>query len=275
MIGRERLEACVKAVREKTAFVPETAVVLGSGLGAFADRVEGAVSVEYGELPDFPVSTVPGHRGRFVFGTVAGAPVAVMQGRVHLYEGYSSSEVVFPLLVLHALGARRVILTNAAGGMGEGLEQGDLMLLTDHISSFVPSPLIGPNEDSFGPRFPDMTEVYSRTLREKAKRAAGELGISLKEGVYVQVTGPQYETPAEIRMYRRLGADAVGMSTVCEALCARYLGMEVCGLSCITNLAAGLGNKQLSHKEVQETADRMAVQFQSLLVRFLELKEEQ
>lgn len=266
---KERIEACVQAVRKKTALAPETAVVLGSGLGDFANRVENSVSVEYRELPGFPVSTVPGHRGRFVFGTLAGKPIAVMQGRVHLYEGYSPKEAVLPLQVLHALGARRVILTNAAGGMGEGFVPGDLMLLTDHISSFVPSPLIGPNEDFLGPRFPDMTEVYTHSLRERAEQAAQELGIPLKHGVYLQVTGPQYETPAEIRMYQRLGADAVGMSTVCEAICARHMGMEVCGLSCITNMAAGLGTKPLSHEEVQETADRVAAQFQSLLYRIL------
>lgn len=269
---RERIEACVKAVREKTQLVPETAVVLGSGLGDFADKVEEPVSVEYRDMSGFPVSTVPGHRGRFVFGTLAGKPVAVMQGRVHLYEGYSAKEAVLPLQVLHALGAKRVILTNAAGGMGKGLAPGDLMLLTDHISSFIPSPLIGPNEDFLGVRFPDMTEVYSCGLREKAEQAARELGIPLKHGVYLQVSGPQYETPAEIRMYQRLGADAVGMSTVCEAICARHMGMEVCGLSCITNMAAGLGKKPLSHEEVQETADRVQEQFQNLLIRLLEIE---
>lgn len=267
----ERVERCVRDVRARTDFVPKTAVVLGSGLGAFADRIEHAVTVEYGEIAGFPVSTVPGHRGRFVFGLVGREPVAVMQGRVHYYEGYPMEDVVLPLRVLHALGAERVILTNAAGGLGAHLEAGDLMLLTDHISSFVPSPLMGPNEERLGERFPDMTGVYSPALREKARQAGAELGVSLKEGIYLQTTGPNYETPAEIRMYRALGADAVGMSTACEAIAARHMDMEVCGISCITNLAAGLGGKPLSHQEVQETAGRVEDSFQRLLARLLEL----
>ena len=192
-----------------------------------------------------------------------------MQGRIHYYEGYSMEEVVLPLRVLHALGAQRVILTNAAGGMGEGFRPGNLMLITDHIASFVPSPLLGPNEDAFGPRFPDLFTAYSPRLRELAEKAARELEIPLKQGVYLQTTGPQYETPAEVRLYRALGADAVGMSTACEAICARHLGMEVCGISCITNLAAGLGKTPLSHREVQETADRVSAQFQALLEKLL------
>ncbi len=266
----ERVEACVKAVREKTDFIPRTAVVLGSGLGAFADRIERAVSIEYRDLPGFPISTVQGHLGRFVFGTVGKEPVAVMQGRVHFYEGYSMEEVVLPLRVLHALGAERLVLTNAAGGIRSDLNPGSLMLLSDHISCFVPSPLIGPNEDALGARFPDMSNVYSPRLAEKARAAAAELNIPLKEGVYLQTTGPNYETPAEIRLYRALGADAVGMSTACEAMAARHMGMEVCGISCITNSAAGLGDKPLSHAEVQETAGRAGIQFQSLLQRLIE-----
>ncbi len=267
----DRVKTCAEAIRKRTDFVPRTAVVLGSGLGAFGDRVEKGISIEYGEIPGFPVSTVPGHRGRFVLGFVGKEPVAVMQGRVHYYEGYSMEDVTLPLRVLRMLGAERLVLTNAAGGIGDGLAAGDLMLLTDHIASFVPSPLIGPNEDAFGPRFPDMTEVYSPRLRELAKRAAAELGIPLKEGVYLQTTGPNYETPAEIRMYRALGAGAVGMSTACEAMTARHMGMEVCGISCITNLAAGLGDRPLSHQEVQEAADRVADSFQRLLSRLLEM----
>lgn len=266
----DRVEGCAKEIRKKTDFIPRTAVVLGSGLGAFAELVEDAVSVDYRDIEGFPVSTVPGHKGRFVFGRVGKEPVAVMQGRVHFYEGYPMEEVVLPLRTLHALGARRVVLTNAAGGIGSHLEAGDLMLLTDHIATLAPSPLLGPNEDALGPRFPDMTEVYSRELREKAKAAAAKLRIPLKEGVYLQATGPQYETPAEIRMFRALGADAVGMSTACEALAARHMGMEVCGISCITNLAAGLGGKPLSHREVQEMADRAADRFQRLLRGLLE-----
>lgn len=266
----ERVEACVKAVRAKTDFVPRTAVILGSGLGAFADRIERAVSIEYRDLPGFPISTVQGHLGRFVFGTVGKEPVAVMQGRVHFYEGYSMEEVVLPLRVLHALGAERLVLTNAAGGIRPDLKAGSLMLLSDHISCFVPSPLIGPNEDALGARFPDMSNVYSSRLAEKARAAGAELNIPLKEGVYLQTTGPNYETPAEIQLYRALGADAVGMSTACEAMAARHMGMEVCGVSCITNSAAGLGDKPLSHAEVQAAANRVGAQFQSLLQRLIE-----
>lgn len=266
----ERVEACVKEIRKRTDFVPRTAIVLGSGLGAFADQLENAVSVEYRDIPGFPVSTVEGHRGRFVFGTVGKEPVAVMQGRVHFYEGYSMEDVVLPLRVLHVLGAERLILTNAAGGIRPDLGSGSLMLLTDHISCFVPSPLIGPNEDALGTRFPDMSHIYSPRLWEKANAAAAELGIPLKEGVYLQTTGPNYETPAEIRLYRTLGADAVGMSTACEAMAARHMDMEVCGISCITNAAAGTSDKPLSHAEVQEAADRIGRQFQSLLRRLVE-----
>ncbi len=261
----DRVNSCAAYLREKAGFRPRTAVVLGSGLGAFAEKIEQAVSVEYGEIPGFPVSTVPGHHGRFVFGLIGREPVAVMQGRIHFYEGYSMEDVVLPLRVLHALGAERVILTNAAGGMGEGFRPGDLMLLTDHIASFVPSPLLGPNEEELGPRFPDLSEVYSLRLRELVRQTAEELEIPLKQGVYLQTTGPNYETPAEICLYRALGADSVGMSTACEAICARHMGMEVCGISCITNLAAGISKKPLSHREVQETADRVGTQFQALL----------
>lgn len=267
---QERIDSCVKSIRAKTDFVPRTAVVLGSGLGGFGGRVQTEAVVEYGEIQGFPVSTVPGHQGRFLFGYAGGEPVAVMQGRVHYYEGYPMEDVVLPLRVLHALGATRLVLTNAAGGIGAHLAAGDLMLLTDHIASFVPSALLGPNEDSLGPRFPDMSEVYSRRLRGLAKEAAGELSIPLKEGVYLQTTGPNYETPAEIRLYQGLGASAVGMSTACEAMAARHMGMEVCGISCITNLAAGLGTEPLSHEEVQETADRVGEQFQGLVERLLE-----
>ncbi len=266
----ERVESCVRDIRKRTGFRPRTALVLGSGLGGFADLIDQETAVGYEEIGGFPVSTVPGHEGRFVFGRVGEEPVAVMQGRVHFYEGYPMEDVTLPLRVLHALGADRLVLTNAAGGIGEHLEPGDLMLLTDHISTFVPSPLTGPNEDALGPRFPDMSQVYSRRLGEKAKAAAAELNISLKEGVYLQVPGPQYETPAEIRMFKAMGADAVGMSTACEALAARHMGMEVCGLSCITNLAAGVGAKPLSHREVQEVAGQASCRFQKLVRRLLE-----
>ena len=274
MTAYERVQACAAAIRGKTPFVPRTALVLGSGLGGFGERIRQEAAVGYEEIPGFPTSTVPGHLGRFLFGYVEEEPVVVMQGRVHYYEGYPMADVVLPLRVLHALGAERLVLTNAAGGIGADLEPGSLMLITDHIASFVPSPLIGPNEDGLGPRFPDMSEVYSKRLRALAKEAAGELAIPLKEGVYLQTTGPNYETPAEIHLYRALGASAVGMSTACEAIAARHLGLEVCGISCVTNLAAGLGGEPLSHAEVQETADRVAQQFQDLVWELLSTIEE-
>ncbi|MGI6256212.1 MAG: purine-nucleoside phosphorylase [Acutalibacter sp.] len=265
MTPYERLKSCVKAIREKTDFVPSTALVLGSGLGGFGEKIRLETVVDYHEIPGFPVSTVPGHQGRFLFGYVGEEPVVVMQGRVHYYEGYPMEDVVLPIRVMGLLGAKRLVLTNAAGGIGPDLEPGDLMLLTDQISSFVPSPLLGQNVEELGPRFPDMTEIYSPRLREKALAAAGKLGFPLKQGVYLQATGPQYESPAEIRMFRTLGANAVGMSTACEAIAARHMGLEICGISCVTNLAAGLGGAPLSHQEVQQTADRVAQRFQALV----------
>ena len=261
----ERIEGCVRDIRKHTDFVPRAALVLGSGLGGFAEKIRLVAQVEYSGIQGFPVSTVPGHRGRFLFGYVGETPVAVMQGRVHYYEGSPMEPGALPIRGLGARGAKELFLTNAAGGIAPELASGSLMLLTDHITTFVPSPLIGPNEEELGPRFPDMTEVYSLRLREKAKEAAGKRGIALQEGVYVQCTGPNYETPAEIRMFKALGAGAVGMSTACEAMVARHMGLEVCGISCVTNLAAGLGGKALSHEEVQEIADRVSGDFQGLL----------
>lgn len=265
----DRIHRCVEDIRTHTDFVPRAALVLGSGLGGFADKLQTVAQVGYGEISGFPVSTVPGHAGRFVFGYVEGTPVAVMQGRVHYYEGYPMEDVVLPIRVLGALGAKELILTNAAGGISPELASGSLMLITDHITTFVPSPLIGPNEEGLGTRFPDMSEVYSKRLQGLARQAAGKKGIGLKEGVYVQCTGPNYETPAEIRMFKALGAGAVGMSTACEAMAARHMGLEVCGISCVTNLAAGLSGKALNHKEVQEIADRVSGDFQGLLWELL------
>ena len=265
----DRIERCVQAIRQKTDFVPDTALVLGSGLGAFGEKIEQSITVDYNDIPGFPVSTVPGHRGRFIFGRVHTTNVAVMQGRVHYYEGYSMEDVVLPIRVLAALGAKRLILTNAAGGISECLSPGDLMLIRDHIASFVPSPLLGPNEDDLGPRFPDMTGVYAPALREKARQAAAGLGINLKEGVYLQTTGPAYETPAEVLLYKALGADAVGMSTACEAIAARHMGLEICGISCITNKAAGISAEPLAHEEVQRVADKAAHDFERLLLALL------
>lgn len=264
-----RIQSCVNDIRKITDFTPEAALVLGSGLGAFAGSIEQVSQVSYRDIGGFPVSTVPGHEGRFVFGYVEGRPVAVMQGRVHYYEGYSMEDVVLPIRVLGALGARELLLTNAAGGVARTLSPGDLMLLTGQITSFVPSPLIGPNEDRLGHRFPDMSEVYSKRLRERAHAAARALDIPLKEGVYLQATGPNYETPEEIRMFSLLGASAVGMSTACEAMAARHMGLEVCGISCITNMAAGISPVALSHQEVQEVADRASERFQRLVWRIM------
>lgn len=265
----ERIKRCVGVIRNKAELIPEFGVVLGSGLGAFAEEVQNAVTVPFSELPDFPVSTVPGHAGRFVLGKIGQTPVAVLQGRVHYYEGYPMEDVLLPTRVLGVLGAKKLLLTNAAGGIGEGLAAGDLMLITDHIASFIPSPLRGKNEDALGPRFPDMSAVYSPALRETMERAAQELQIPLKQGVYLQTPGPSYETPAEIRLYRALGADAVGMSTAVEAVAARHMGIEVCGVSCITNLAAGLSEAPLSHEEVQAAANEAGGRFRRLLWKFL------
>lgn len=265
----EKIVSCTEAVRKKTGFQPHSALVLGSGLGEFARLAEIDEVVEYREIPGFPVSTVPGHQGRFLFGTLAGEPIVIMQGRVHFYEGYPMADVVLPIRVMKLLGAQRLFLTNAAGGVNPAFSAGDLMLLTGHISSLVPSPLIGPNLEELGPRFPDMTSVYSPELCRRALDAAAELGVTLRQGVYLQTTGPNYETPAEIRMYSSWGVDAVGMSTACEAMAARHMGMEICGVSCITNMAAGLGNRELSHQEVQETAAKAADVFQKLLVKLI------
>ena len=260
-----KLKTCLESVRQKTDFVPETALILGSGLGDYADGIQVEQTVDYTDIEGFPVSTVTGHKGRFVFGYVKDVPVVIMQGRVHFYEGYPMTDVVLPTRLMGMMGAKKLILTNAAGGVNFDYKPGDFMLITDHITTGIPSPLIGANLDELGVRFPDMSEVYSRRMRDIIKTEAQKLGISLQEGVYVQLTGPAYETPAEIRMCRSWGGDAVGMSTACEAMAARHMGMEVCGISCITNLAAGMSKVQLDHKEVPETADRVAGQFKELV----------
>lgn len=263
----EKLIRCYNAVRERTDFKPDIALVLGSGLGAIADEMDAEFSISYNDIPDFPVSTVAGHKGRFVFGKIGGVKVVVMQGRVHYYEGYAVTDVVLPIRLMKLLGADKLFLTNAAGGINPAFKAGDFMLITDHISALVPSPLIGGNIDELGVRFPDMSEVYSRRLRAIIENSAAAEGIPLQRGIYIQTTGPNYETPAEIRAYGRLGADAVGMSTTIEAMAARHMGMEVCGISCISNLAAGISANPLSHAEVQETADRVAPLFKRLVTR--------
>lgn len=261
----QKLETCLKSVRAKTEFKPEIALILGSGLGDYADEIQIEQTIDYTEIEGFPTSTVAGHKGRFVFGYVKDVPVVIMQGRVHYYEGYPMTDVVLPTRLMGLMGAKKLILTNAAGGVNPDYKPGDFMLITDHITTGIPSPLIGANPQELGVRFPDMSEVYNGELRSRIKQEADKLGIQLQEGVYVQFTGPAYETPAEVRMCRIWGGDAVGMSTACEALAAHHMGIKVCGISCITNLAAGLSSGQLDHKEVQETADRVAVQFKQLI----------
>lgn len=262
----EMLEKAVESVRRITDFKPEAAIVLGSGLGDFADScVEKVCEISYSDIKGFPVSTVAGHKGKFIFGTVGGKRTVVMQGRVHYYEGYTMQQVVMPIRLMRLLGAEKLLLTNAAGGICPDFSAGDLMLITGHISSFVPSPLIGENVDELGERFPDMTGVYDKELSEIIKSAAEGCNIDLKQGVYLQTTGPNYETPQEINMYRLLGADAVGMSTACEAMAARHAKMRVCGISLISNLAAGMGKGPLSHAEVQAAADAASKRFKTLV----------
>lgn len=261
----EKLVRCYESVKAKVDFVPEIALVLGSGLGNYGESIEIVQTLEYDEIEGFPVSTVPGHKGRFLFGYVQGVPVVCMQGRVHYYEGYSMSDVVLPARLMGMLGAKVLFLTNAAGGINYDFAPGDLMLITDHIMNFVPSPLIGPNLDELGPRFPDMSNVYKKELQEVLRATAKELGISLQEGVYIQLSGPNYETPQEIKMCRVLGADAAGMSTAAEAVAANHMGVKVCGISCISNMAAGILDQPLSHEVVQETADKVADTFQRLV----------
>ena len=266
----KKLQTCLASIREKTDFKPEVALILGSGLGDYADGIQIETTVDYTEIEGFPVSTVTGHKGRFVFGYVGDVPVVIMQGRVHYYEGYPMSDVFLPTRLMGLLGAKKLLLTNAAGGINENFRPGDFMMLTDHIATGVPSPLIGPNLDDLGPRFPDMSEVYSHRIQDVIRNAASECEIDLKEGVYVQFTGPNYETPAEVRMCKIWGGDAVGMSTACEAMAARHMGMEIGGISCITNLAAGISKEKLDHKEVQETADRVSKDFKRLVTKIIE-----
>ena len=267
----KKLLQCYESCRRKIDFKPQTALVLGSGLGDFAESIRIEATLDFHDIEGFPVSTVPGHKGRFVFGHVSDVPVVIMQGRVHFYEGYSMAEVVLPIRLMKMMGAETLILTNAAGGVNYDFHSGDFMLIRDHIASFVPSPLLGENIDELGERFPDMSEIYDRNLGNAVCQAAAELGIPLKEGVYLQTTGPAYESKQEVSMYRMLGADAVGMSTACEAIAANHMGMRICGISCISNLACGMTDHPLSHAEVQETSDRMASSFKLLITRSVEI----
>jgi purine-nucleoside phosphorylase len=260
-----RAEAAAKFIQKKTKLRPKIALVLGSGLGAFADEFSNAASIPYAKIPHFPRSTAIGHAGQLVVGTVENVEVVGMQGRVHFYEGYSIQEVSFPIRVFARMGVKAVLLTNAAGGIKKDFTQGRLVVISDHINLQGANPLIGPNEEHFGPRFPDMSAAYDRKFRELTLGEGRRLGINLGEGVYAALPGPSYETPAEIRYLRSIGADLVGMSTVPEVIAARHSGMRVLGISCVTNAAAGILDQPLNHKEVLETADRIKGQLIGLL----------
>jgi purine-nucleoside phosphorylase len=266
----DRVEEAAEAIRARCGAPPEIAIVLGSGLGEFADTLLDAVDTPYAELPHWPAAQVVGHAGRLVVGTAAGRRVAALAGRAHLYEGHGLADVVFATRVMGRLGVTHMLLTNAAGGVNTRFAQGALMVIDDHINLLGTNPLVGPNDDRFGPRFPDMTEVYSRRLRDIADAAANATGVAVAHGIYVAVHGPSYETPAEIRYLRTIGADAVGMSTVPEAIAARHMGIDVLGLSCITNMAAGVLPQPLRHSEVIETARRVRGSFIALLEGVIE-----
>ena len=260
-----RIDNAVAYIRSRTDAEPEFGMILGSGLGDFADTLENRLVIPFSEIPDFPAATVPGHVGAFVFGTKHGRSIVCLQGRIHYYEGHPMSLLSMPVRMMAKLGVKLLVLTNAAGGVNKDYRPGDLMLITDHINFSGGNPLIGPHEPEFGPRFPDVSDLYSSALRLKIKLAAVEAGIGLRQGVYMMFSGPSYETPAEIRMARILGADAVGMSTVPEAIVAAQCGIKCLGISCITNLAAGVSPNKLSHQEVMETAAMAHDHFHSLV----------
>ena len=263
----EKLKGYCEYCKSKIDFTPKVALVLGSGLGNYADHVKIVGEISYIELEGFPVSTAPGHVGKFIFGYVEDVPVVLMKGRVHYYEGYPMEQVVMPTRLMKMLGAEILFLTNASGGINCSFKAGDLMMITDQISSFVPSPLIGKNVEELGERFTDMSEIYDKDLQDILRKSAAEEHVDLKEGVYLQFTGPNYESPSEVRLAGILGADAVGMSTTCEALAANHMGMKICGVSCVTNMACGISDQPINHEEVQETADKSAEMFERLVTR--------
>ena len=256
-------------IKGRISDIPRVALVLGSGLGDLADEDKGAIAIPYSDLKGFPVSTVSGHNGRFVFTKFGNVSTVIMQGRVHYYEGYKMSDVVMPIRLMKMIGVEKILLTNAAGGLHSEWDAGTLMMITDHISSFVPSPLVGENIDALGVRFPDMSEVYSKDIQDMITEIAEEENIKLQKGVYLQTSGPNYETPSEIRMFKSLGADAVGMSTACEAIAAIHCGMKVGGISCITNKAAGINSAPLTHEEVKEAANMVADEFKRLVKKII------
>jgi len=265
-ITKAMIEEAANFIRKTTDVQPEIGLILGSGLGVLGDELEDAVTIPYEDIPHFPVSTVEGHAGELLIGNLQGRSVMLMKGRFHMYEGYEPERTALPVRVMKALGVKSLLVTNAAGGINLNFAAGNLMLISDHINLTGKNPLIGPNDNSLGVRFPDMSEAYSKRLREIARNTATELGFALQEGVYVGLLGPNYETPAEIRMLRTLGADAVGMSTVSEVIVARHAGIEVLGISCISNAAAGILDQPLSHEEVMETTERVKGQFMSLVL---------
>jgi purine-nucleoside phosphorylase len=258
-------DSAAQWILQRTPLRPKIGLVLGSGLGAFADSLSDSIRVPYSDIPSFPQSTAIGHAGRLVIGNAGQVSIAAMQGRVHQYEGYSAQQVAFPIRVFGRLGVKAVILTNAAGGINLGYSQGALVLIQDHINLQGANPLVGPNDDRFGVRFPDMTQAYSRSFRQIAHEEASKLNLSLHEGIYAALLGPSYETPAEINHLRRIGADLVGMSTVAEVIAARHMGLNVLAISCVTNMAAGILDQPLSHAEVMETGERVKSTFEALL----------
>ena len=266
MTAEEKLIQCFKNIKDHIPSPPKIALVLGSGLGDLANELEVDATIPYASIRNFPLSTAPGHRGAFVFAKIGEIPIVIMQGRIHYYEGYPMTDVVLPIRIMKMMGAEILFLTNAAGGANKNFSAGNFMLITDHITCLVPSPLIGKNFETLGVRFPDMTQVYDRALRIHIKAAADALHIPLKEGVYCQFTGPAYETPQEVRLAGMLGADAVGMSTAVEAVAARHAGMRVCGVSFISNLAAGMSSSLLSEREVLDAGEKAAPLFKQLVL---------
>jgi len=266
----KQLDETVSFVEKQWSDRPEIAVVLGSGLGPLAEAIENQVRIPYAEVPNFAVSTVSGHAGELICGSLQGRRVICMNGRVHYYEGYTFAEITFPIKLFKRLGVKTLILTNAVGGIKTSFAAGDLMIVSDHLNLMGSNPLMGANNDTLGPRFPDMSEIYSRRLQELARKTGKELGLDLKTGVFAALTGPSYETPAEVRMLSILGADAVGMSVVPEAIIGNHMGLEILAISCVTNVAAGIRDQKLSHAEVQETAARIKGDFTRLVSRIIE-----